>query len=68
MVMHSLKIFRSIESESLFNRFPLVDTYNRDKYKAAVKEIMNYGVGVILLLYTDGHKARVLGHMHKISC
>lgn len=46
-----------IQSESLFNRFPLVDTYNRDKYKAAIKEIMNYGVGVILLLYTDGRGA-----------
>lgn len=46
-----------IQSESLFNRFPLVDTYNRDKYKAAVKEITNYGLGVILLLYADGRGA-----------
>lgn len=53
---HDVPVVR-IQSESLFNRFPLVDTYNRDKYKAAVREIMNYGVGVILLLYTDGRGA-----------
>lgn len=55
-----------IQSESLFNRFPLVDTYNRDKYKAAVKEIMNYGVGVILLLYTDGRGAGFGAHAQDI--
>ncbi len=55
-----------IQSESLFNRFPLVDTYNRDKYKAAIKEIMNYGVGIILLLYTDGRGAGFGAHAQDI--
>lgn len=55
-----------IQSESLFNRFPLVDSYNQDKYKGAIKEIMNYGVGVILLLYTDGRGAGFGAHAQDI--
>lgn len=41
-------------SESLFNRFPITDTDNKDKYKATLQEIMRYGSGVIILLYNDG--------------
>lgn len=51
-----------IQSEALFNRFPLVDTSSRDKYKGAVKEIMHYGAGAILLLYSDGRGAGFGAH------
>jgi 3,4-dihydroxy 2-butanone 4-phosphate synthase/GTP cyclohydrolase II len=46
-----------IQSESLFNRFPLVSTDNRDKFKKSVQHIVHYGVGAILLLYYDGRGA-----------
>jgi len=46
-----------IQSESIFNRFPLVDTDNRDKFKATVKAIVQHGVGAIVLLYNDGRGA-----------
>lgn len=46
-----------IQSESLFNRFPLRSVDNRDKFKASVKHIVNYGVGAIMLLYWDGRGA-----------
>ncbi|HZL45773.1 MAG TPA: GTP cyclohydrolase [Opitutaceae bacterium] len=46
-----------LQSESLFNRFPLRSVDNRDKFKAAVKHIVTYGVGCILLLYYDGRGA-----------
>jgi len=46
-----------VQSESLFNRFPLVSTDNRDKFKKSVQHIVRYGVGAILLLYYDGRGA-----------
>ena len=46
-----------LHSESLFNRFPLRDVPNRDKMKDAVKHIVNYGVGAMLLVYNDGRGA-----------
>jgi 3,4-dihydroxy 2-butanone 4-phosphate synthase/GTP cyclohydrolase II len=46
-----------IQSESLFNRFPLREVDNRDKFKTSVKHIVNYGVGAIMLLYYDGRGA-----------
>lgn len=39
-----------IQSESLFNRFPLVDPYYKKNYQKAVKEIVTYGMGIIILL------------------
>jgi 3,4-dihydroxy 2-butanone 4-phosphate synthase/GTP cyclohydrolase II len=46
-----------LHSESLFNRFPLRSVDNRDRFKSAVKHIVTYGVGCILLLYYDGRGA-----------
>lgn len=46
-----------IQSESLFNRFPVVDSYNHEKYKASIQEIVNYGAGAVVLLYSDGRGA-----------
>jgi 3,4-dihydroxy 2-butanone 4-phosphate synthase/GTP cyclohydrolase II len=46
-----------IHSESLFNRFPLRATGNRDKLKQSVKHIVSYGSGALLLLHNDGRGA-----------
>lgn len=46
-----------LHSESLFNRFPLRTVENRDKLKQSVKHIVQYGVGVIQLIYNDGRGA-----------
>lgn len=46
-----------VQSESLFNRFPLVSMDNRDKFKKSVQHIVRYGVGAVLLLYYDGRGA-----------
>ncbi len=46
-----------LQSESLFNRFPLRSVDNRDKFKKSIKAIVNYGVGAIVLLYYDGRGA-----------
>lgn len=46
-----------LHSESLFNRFPLRTVENRDKLKQSVRHIVNYGVGVIQLIYNDGRGA-----------
>jgi 3,4-dihydroxy 2-butanone 4-phosphate synthase/GTP cyclohydrolase II len=53
---HDIPVVR-LQSESLFNRFPLRSVDNRDKFKSAVKHIVTYGVGCILLLYYDGRGA-----------
>jgi 3,4-dihydroxy 2-butanone 4-phosphate synthase/GTP cyclohydrolase II len=53
---HDVPVVR-VQSESLFNRFPLVSTDNRDKYKKSVQHIVRYGVGAIVLLYYDGRGA-----------
>jgi 3,4-dihydroxy 2-butanone 4-phosphate synthase/GTP cyclohydrolase II len=46
-----------IQSESLFNRFPLEDVENRDKFKKSLLEIVQAGAGIILLLQHDGRGA-----------
>jgi 3,4-dihydroxy 2-butanone 4-phosphate synthase / GTP cyclohydrolase II len=46
-----------IHSESLFNRFPLRTVTNQEKFKQAVKHIVTYGTGAVLLLYNDGRGA-----------
>ena len=38
-----------LHSESLFNRFPLRAVENQDKFRQAVKHIVTYGVGAVLL-------------------
>jgi len=53
---HDIPVVR-LQSESLFNRFPLRSVDNRDKFKSAVKHIVTYGTGCILLLYYDGRGA-----------
>lgn len=46
-----------IQSESLFNRFPLLNVDNRVKFERALQNIVHYGVGGIFLLYYDGRGA-----------
>jgi len=46
-----------LQSESIFNRFPVTDRDNRNKFKASLLEIIRYGTGIILLLYNDGRGA-----------
>ena len=46
-----------VHSESLFNRFPLEDVENRDKYKKSIFEIVRHGAGIVLLLQNDGRGA-----------
>jgi len=53
---HDIPVVR-LQSESLFNRFPLRSVDNRDRFKRAVKQIVTYGVGCVLLLYYDGRGA-----------
>jgi 3,4-dihydroxy 2-butanone 4-phosphate synthase/GTP cyclohydrolase II len=53
---HDIPVVR-LQSESLFNRFPLRSVDNRDRFKRAVKYIVTYGVGCVLLLYYDGRGA-----------
>lgn len=46
-----------LHSESIFNRFPLENVENRDKFKSSVRHIVKNGYGMILLLYNDGRGA-----------
>ncbi|OIR03631.1 GTP cyclohydrolase-2 [mine drainage metagenome] len=46
-----------IQSESLFNRFPLRTVENRDKFMQTMKHIVTYGSGAVLLLHNDGRGA-----------
>lgn len=46
-----------LQSESLFNRFPLRVADNREKFMLSVRHIVRYGTGVIILLYYDGRGA-----------
>lgn len=59
--LYDLPILR-LQSESLFNRFPLVNVDNRDKLKRSVRHIVRYGVGAICLLYFDGRGAGFGAH------
>lgn len=51
-----------VHSESIFDRFPLVDVENRDKLKASAKMIVRHGYGVMVLLYNDGRGAGFGAH------
>ncbi len=51
-----------IQSESLFDRFPLAHLPNRDKMKRTVKDIVEHGSGIVVLLQTDGRGAGFAAH------
>jgi 3,4-dihydroxy 2-butanone 4-phosphate synthase/GTP cyclohydrolase II len=55
-VLYDVPIVR-LQSESLFNRLPLVSIDNRNKFKRSVQQIVHYGVGAVFLLYFDGRGA-----------
>jgi 3,4-dihydroxy 2-butanone 4-phosphate synthase/GTP cyclohydrolase II len=59
--IYDLPVIR-LQSESLFNRFPLANMDNRDKFKRSVRHIVHYGVGAICLLYFDGRGAGFGAH------
>jgi 3,4-dihydroxy 2-butanone 4-phosphate synthase/GTP cyclohydrolase II len=59
--IYDLPVLR-LQSESLFNRFPMVNMDNRDKFKRSIREIVHYGVGAICLLYFDGRGAGFGAH------
>ncbi|MFM8360618.1 MAG: hypothetical protein ACKOET_18870, partial [Verrucomicrobiota bacterium] len=59
--IYDLPVVR-LHSESLFNRFPLTNMDNRDKFKRSVRHIVHYGVGAITLLYFDGRGAGFWAH------
>lgn len=46
-----------IQSDSLFNRLPLENVENRDKFKKTVQHVIRYGSGLIILLHNDGRGA-----------
>ncbi len=46
-----------IQSESIFDRFPIIADDNKAKYREAVRHIVAHGVGVIALVYQDGRGA-----------
>jgi 3,4-dihydroxy 2-butanone 4-phosphate synthase/GTP cyclohydrolase II len=54
--VYDLPVVR-LQSESLFNRLPLVSKDNRDKFKRSVRHIVHHGVGALFLLYFDGRGA-----------
>jgi len=43
-----------IHSESLFNRFPLIDREYKNRYRKTLELIIRNGCGMILILYNDG--------------
>lgn len=51
-----------LQSESLFNRFPLENVSNRDKYKSTLSKILEHGYGFIVLLSNDGRGAGFGAH------
>ncbi|EIQ00098.1 GTP cyclohydrolase II [Opitutaceae bacterium TAV1] len=51
-----------LHSDSIFDRFPLRTLGNRDKLKQAVRHIVSYGSGVMLLLHNDGRGAGFGAH------
>ena len=59
--IYDLPVLR-LQSESLFNRFPMVNMDNRDKFKRSIRQIVHYGVGAICLLYFDGRGAGFGAH------
>ncbi|HMO64953.1 MAG TPA: GTP cyclohydrolase, partial [Verrucomicrobiota bacterium] len=59
--IYDLPILR-LQSESLFNRFPIATLDNRQKFKRSVQHIVHYGVGALCLLYFDGRGAGFGAH------
>jgi 3,4-dihydroxy 2-butanone 4-phosphate synthase / GTP cyclohydrolase II len=51
-----------LQSDALFDRFPLRTVGNRDKLKQSIKHIVGYGSGAMLLLYNDGRGAGFGAH------
>jgi 3,4-dihydroxy 2-butanone 4-phosphate synthase / GTP cyclohydrolase II len=51
-----------LQSDALFDRFPLRTVGNRDKLKQSLKHIVSYGSGAMLLLYNDGRGAGFGAH------
>jgi 3,4-dihydroxy 2-butanone 4-phosphate synthase/GTP cyclohydrolase II len=43
-----------VQSESILNRFPVKVDANKTKYQLAVRKIVRYGAGAIVLVYQDG--------------
>jgi 3,4-dihydroxy 2-butanone 4-phosphate synthase/GTP cyclohydrolase II len=43
-----------VQSESILNRFPVKGDANKSKYQLAVRKIVRYGAGAIVLVYQDG--------------
>ena len=50
-----------IHSESLFDRFPILDRENRDKYKKSIQMMISHGSGMIIHFYDDGRGSGVGG-------
>jgi 3,4-dihydroxy 2-butanone 4-phosphate synthase / GTP cyclohydrolase II len=46
-----------VQSESIFNRFPVKVDTNKAKYQRAVQHIVHYGCGAIVLVHQDGRGA-----------
>lgn len=46
-----------IQSENIFNRFPLVDRLYAERYERALDYIIRNGYGLILIFYNDGRGA-----------
>jgi 3,4-dihydroxy 2-butanone 4-phosphate synthase/GTP cyclohydrolase II len=46
-----------VQSESIFNRFPVKIDTNKLKYQRAVQHIVHYGCGAIVLVHQDGRGA-----------
>ena len=60
-LLYDVAVLR-VQSESLFNRLPLVSVDNRVKFKKSVQHIVHYGVGAVFLLYFDGRGAGFGAH------
>lgn len=60
-LLYDVAVIR-VQSESLFNRLPLVSMDNRVKFKKSVQHIVHYGVGAVFLLYFDGRGAGFGAH------
>ena len=43
-----------IHSESIVDRFPILDRENRNKYKKSLQQIISHGSGLIIHFYDDG--------------
>lgn len=50
-----------IQSESIFDRFPLTKKEYKNRFKETLKSIIRRGKGLIMILYNDG-RGTGLGH------